>query len=168
VFAQALNNVSPRFTVNLRAMWEAANNRWNQWVLNYSQARQLDLLRNIGFESPSWEDLGYVLSGLVVAAALLGAAWTLWERRQMDPWLRLLGKAGGKLQKAGLEIPPNTPPRRMAELVLARSKDADKTTGGLHQWLLDMERWRYGAQPASTLRAMQRQFRQLAWPDKLP
>jgi transglutaminase-like putative cysteine protease len=167
VFAQALSNVSPRFTVNLRAMWEAANNRWNQWVLNYSQARQLDLLRNIGFESPSWEDLGYVLSGLVVVAALMGAAWTLWERHQMDPWLRLLGQATRKLQKAGLQVPPNTPPRQLAELVRARSAHAVGAEEGVHQWLLAMERWRYSAQPASTLRTMQRDFRRLAWPEKI-
>ena len=37
------------------------NNSWNQWVLNYTQSKQLQLLRNLGFSSPSWEDLSYVL-----------------------------------------------------------------------------------------------------------
>ena len=89
VFTQALNTVSPGFALNLREIWEAANNRWNQWVLNYSQARQLDLLRSLGFEAPSWEDLGYVLAALVVLASSVGALWTLWERYHQDPWLRL-------------------------------------------------------------------------------
>ena len=35
----------PDTVQRLRAVWEAANNRWNQWVLNYTQSRQLDLLR---------------------------------------------------------------------------------------------------------------------------
>ena len=74
VISQALLNVNPQFALNLRAVWEAANNRWNQWVLNYSQAKQLDVLRNLGFESPSWEDLTYVLIALVVCASLVGAA----------------------------------------------------------------------------------------------
>jgi hypothetical protein len=31
-------------------VWEAVNNSWNQWVLNYTQGRQLDLLKNLGFQ----------------------------------------------------------------------------------------------------------------------
>jgi hypothetical protein len=85
----------------------------------------------------------------------------------MDPWLRLLGQATRKLQKAGLQVPPNTPPRQLAELVRARSAHAVGAEEGVHQWLLAMERWRYSAQPASTLRTMQRDFRRLAWPEKI-
>jgi hypothetical protein len=56
--ATAMGTVmSPGMAQNLRAMWEAVNNGWNQWVLNYTQSRQLDLLKALGFESPSWQDL---------------------------------------------------------------------------------------------------------------
>ncbi|MEN9627100.1 MAG: hypothetical protein RJA10_326, partial [Pseudomonadota bacterium] len=51
--ANALTTVNPAMAQQLRQAWEAMNNRWNQWVLNYSQAKQLDLLRNLGFASPS-------------------------------------------------------------------------------------------------------------------
>ncbi|MDB5846772.1 MAG: transglutaminase, partial [Rhodoferax sp.] len=34
VFASAIGNVNPNLAANLRAAWEAVNNRWNQWVLN--------------------------------------------------------------------------------------------------------------------------------------
>jgi hypothetical protein len=77
---------------SLRAAWEAINNSWNQWVLNYTQSKQLNLLKDIGFESPSWEDLSYVLLAIVVLVALLGAAWAYWDRVEHDPWLRLLGR----------------------------------------------------------------------------
>ncbi len=72
-------------TTQLRAAWEALNNSWNQWVLNYSQAKQLDLLKNLGFDSPSWEDLGKVLAGIVTLVGLIGAIFTLWERHHQDP-----------------------------------------------------------------------------------
>jgi transglutaminase-like putative cysteine protease len=36
---------------------------------------------------------GDVLLWVLIAASLAGAAWTLWERSQHDPWLRLLGRA---------------------------------------------------------------------------
>ncbi|RYZ07885.1 MAG: DUF3488 domain-containing protein [Comamonadaceae bacterium] len=55
-FAGAIGTMSPALTQNLRAMWEAVNNGWNQWVLNYTQSRQMDLLKALGFDSPSWQD----------------------------------------------------------------------------------------------------------------
>jgi transglutaminase-like putative cysteine protease len=176
VFAQALSNVSPAFTLNLRAAWDALNNSWNQWVLNYSQAKQFQMLRNLGFESPSWEDLTTVLITLVVAASLLGAAWTLWERHRQDPWLRLLQLAGQRLTRAGLALPANTPPRQMAALLQAHTHSTHRTQTAQHdaiaQWLLRMEAWRYAPTTtpnATTLRkqslaTLQREFKQLPWP----
>ena len=37
----------------MRAVWEAVNNRWNQWVLNYSQNSQMDLLKKLGLNRPA-------------------------------------------------------------------------------------------------------------------
>jgi transglutaminase-like putative cysteine protease len=173
VFAQALGTVSPAFALNLRAMWDAVNNSWNQWVLNYSQAKQFDMLRNLGFASPSWEDLTYVLIAIVVAASLLGAAWTLWERSRQDPWLRLLHRATRKLQDAGLTIPANAAPRQLAALVQAVSP-AIAQRDAIAQWLLRLEAWRYapdstggsGAHAARSLGTLQREFGQLLWPAK--
>jgi protein-glutamine gamma-glutamyltransferase len=161
--AQVLGAVSPQFSINLRATWEAMNNRWNQWVLNYSQAKQLNLLRDIGFESPSWEDLSTVLMGIIVVASLCGAAWTLWERRQRDPWLRLLQGATGKLQRAGLALPEAAaqPTPRQLAAALARTQTPGTTPIG--EWLLRLEAWRYA--PHSTpLGTLQAQYRQLPWP----
>ena len=171
VFTQALVTVSPGFALNLRALWEATNNRWNQWVLNYSQARQLDMLRKLGFESPSWEDLSYVLIAIVVLSSLLGAAWTLWERHRQDPWLRLYHRATLRLQSAGLVLPPNTPPRQMAALLQARIPATDAGLASVHDWLLRLEAWRYAAHSAANplaLGPLQREFRQLPWPKRLP
>jgi hypothetical protein len=53
VFAAALGTVSPGLLSSLRESWEAVNNGWNQWVLNYTQSKQLDLLRNLGFSRPA-------------------------------------------------------------------------------------------------------------------
>jgi transglutaminase-like putative cysteine protease len=170
---QALARVSPAFTVQLRALWDAANNSWNQWVLNYSQTRQLNLLRNLGFESPGWEDLATVLIILIVAASLVGAAWTLWERSRQDPWLRLLHRAAQHLRKAGLNVNDNTPPRQMAALLRQHLGDNHASLAELSDWLLHMEAWRYapgsalGSAPGSApqqLATLQRTFRHLPWP----
>ncbi len=85
---------APGLAQHLRDLWEAANDRWNQWVLNYTQGRQMDLLRRLGFRSPDWHDLAAVLGGLLAVAALGAAGWAAWQRRQPDPWLRLLDRFG--------------------------------------------------------------------------
>ncbi len=164
--------ISPEVSLSLRVFWDAANNRWNQWVLNYSQNRQMDLLRNIGFESPSWEDLSYVLIGIIVVVSLLGAAWTLWDRYRQDPWLRLLHQVHQRLAKAGLTVPDSTPPRQVADLL--RQHWQGQVPSALIDWLLRLEAWRYAPLHASgtahnkpTLRQLQRDFRSLPWPDTL-
>jgi protein-glutamine gamma-glutamyltransferase len=161
VIATAFGSVTPNLAANLRAGWEALNNGWNQWVLNYTQSKQLDLLKNLGFQSPSWEDLSYVLLGLVVFVALCGAAWTLWDRRQHDPWLRLLGRTRKRLQDAGMALPAAAPPRQIAFLVTGRFGDRAQQ---LADWLLKLEAQRYARSPGASLAALQREFKHLAWP----
>ncbi|WP_027996895.1 transglutaminaseTgpA domain-containing protein [Simplicispira psychrophila] len=155
--------ISPGMAQHLRAVWEAVNNHWNQWVLNYTQTRQLNLLKALGFEAPSGQDLARLLASLVGAVALAGAVWALWERRQHDPWLRLLQRTRQRLARAGLSLPDSTPPRTMARLARAHfGTSADP----LAQWLLQLESLRYA--PVShahmPLHALRRQARQLPWP----
>jgi len=164
VVAEALGNFSPTLQAQLRATWEAVNNSWSQWVLNYTQGKQLDLLKNIGFKAPDWRDLSVVLLVLIVLASLAGAAWTLWERSQHDPWLRLLTRARKQLSRAGIDSTPATSPRQLALQVLARQGSQGQA---LHDWLMALELQRYGAASASRphpLRRLKQQFRRLAWP----
>jgi hypothetical protein len=157
--------MSPTLAQNVRAAWEAVNNSWNQWVLNYTQSRQLNLLKSIGFEAPSLEDLAYVLLYLLVGASLAGAAWTLWERSQHDPWLRLLGQARTRLAKAGLNVPETAPPRQMAAQAEARFGPA---AGALRDWLLKLEAQRYAKASPASLAALRGEFRRLNWPGLNP
>ncbi len=168
---QALTNLNPRFSLQLRVTWEAINNAWNQRVLNYTQGKQLDLLKNIGFESPSWQDLIYVLIGIIVLASLIGAAWTLWDKTQHDPWLRLLARARKRLTKAGIESTPATSPRQLAgEIQLKYPTEPGNRITEIHDWLMQLELQRYATdandRPAQTrhLSLLKRQFSSLAWP----
>ncbi|HSV53437.1 MAG TPA: DUF3488 and transglutaminase-like domain-containing protein [Burkholderiaceae bacterium] len=169
--ASVIGNVSPGLAAGLRSAWEALNNSWNQWVLNYTQSKQLNLLKNLGFDAPSWEDLGYVLIGVIVFVSLCGALWTLWEKREHDPWLRLLGRARAKLRRAGLDTGPAQPPRQIAALVTERLQPqwgSDATA--LREWLLRLEAHRYSRDDEKNgprglrLATLQREFNQLAWP----
>ncbi|MBC7603421.1 MAG: DUF3488 domain-containing transglutaminase family protein, partial [Ramlibacter sp.] len=161
VIASALGTMSPGLSANLRAAWEAMNNSWNQWVLNYTQSKQLNMLKDLGFESPSWEDLSYVLLGLIVAIALVGAAWTLWDKLEHDPWLRLLHRVRKRLVEAGVELPAAAPPRHMASAVTQRFGDAGRD---LAAWLLKLEGLRYAPSSATSINALQRELKKIPWP----
>ena len=168
VVVNTIATLSPGLMQTLRGIWEATNNRWNQWVLNYTQGRQLDLLRKLGFEAPSWEDLVLVMGGLLAVSALSAGAWQLWDRRQHDPWLRLLHRAQAMAQARGLETAGVATPRSLGRQALQHWGAAAQP---LQDWLLQLERQRY-AVPGSTgdsvmsptLKDLDRQLRHLAWP----
>lgn len=161
----AVVTVSPALAAQLRALWEATNNRWNQWVLNYSQAKQLDLLRSLGVDAPSWEDLVYVLAGLVFAAGSLGALWNAWERSRQDPWLRLLHRAQKRLAPLGLAPQAALAPRTMALWVQQQAWGTQPQGQALVQWLLRMEALRYRAAPQpDSLATLRTAWRRLNWP----
>ena len=139
--AGAIANVSPELLARLRDGWEAINNRWNQWVLNYARGQQLDVLKKLGFASPSWQDLALLLIGALSTLALAGAAWAWWDRHHTDPWQRQMARLRRTLRALGLPSGAHEPPRGLAQRVRARFG----TDGEALAALLDgLERQRYG------------------------
>jgi len=139
-------------------------------VLDYTQTRQLKLLKDIGFDAPSWEDLIYLLCAIVVAASLLGAAWSAWERQRQDPWLRLLQQARQQLQRAGFALPAHSTPRQLAELLEGSGNDSPESKAS-QDWLRRLEALRYDTTAApqrGQLTTLRRQLRQLNWPRSTP
>jgi hypothetical protein len=168
LLGQAVLTVSPDVAAQLRAVWEAVNHRWNTWVLNYTQSRQLDLLRRLGWQASDWTDLARALMGLVVAACAAGALWALWERRPNDPWLGLLEQARRRLRRAGCDLPSQATPRQMAASMPADWPPSRREH--IHAWLLRMEGLRYAAAPEHAeeagrrLATLRREFSRLPWP----
>jgi transglutaminase-like putative cysteine protease len=170
-FTKAADTLSPGLSAQLRAFWEATNSRWNQWILQYNQSKQMDLLRNMGFSAPELQDLSAVLLGLIASISLAGAGWMWWSRQAQDPWLRLLHRAARELRHQGIPVPTNATPRSIANLLLAQD-DADTNIVG---WLLRMEAWRYGrptmhhgvsptdSETRRAIRQLRRELRQLRW-----
>ena len=117
LMAGALGSVDPALLARLRANWETLNNRWNQWVLNYSRGQQLDVLRSVGFVAPAWEDLALLLIGALSSLALAGAAWAWWDRRRVDPWMRQMERVRSCLRALDVVARPHDAPRALAARV---------------------------------------------------
>ena len=138
--AGALNTMSPTLLAQLRRNWEAINNRWNQWVLNYSRTQQFDLLRNLGVGSPSWEDLALLLLQVLVGVSAAGAVWAWWDRRRVDPWTRLHARLRRTLGALGVATAAHEAPRALAQAVRARRGGAGDALATL---LDELDRLRY-------------------------
>jgi transglutaminase-like putative cysteine protease len=117
--AGTLDAMSPRLFAELRRALEAVNARWNQWVLNYSRGQQFDVLKQIGFDSPSWEDLGLLLAGTLSGLAIAGAVWAWLDRHHVDPWVRQLERIRRALRSLGIAAASHEAPRTLAERVRA-------------------------------------------------
>jgi transglutaminase-like putative cysteine protease len=141
LMAGALGSMNPALLAQMRNVWETMNNRWNQWVLNYSRGQQLDLLKDIGFHAPSWEDLSLLLIGALSSLALAGAAWAWWDRHRVDPWVRQMDSVRGALRMLHVDAADHDAPRTLALRVHQRLGDAGDT---LVQLLQTLDRQRYG------------------------
>ena len=157
----------------LRAVWEAVNNRWNQWVINYTQSRQLNLLQNLGFESPSWTDLLRLLTASLSALALLWLGWARLTRPKIDEWTQLMQEARERLQRHGIASSASMPARSLAAVVIEHwSQQASTLNKTLADWLLDMERIRYAPTTSGAptdlkpLRERWRALQRQNWPQK--
>ena len=168
LLAGAVAAINPTLLARLRDFWEAVDNRWTQWVLNYTQTRQFDLMRALGFEAPDWRLLVQILGALLASGALATAAWFAVRRRRQDPWQRLLAATRQRLAAAGLATTPASTPRALMHAVRAAAAVPAALRQPLAAWLLDMERQRYapgaaGENSRAALRALARRWRALPW-----
>lgn len=63
---------------NLRMRWDAVNNSWNQWVLNYNRQTQLSLFKSFGLKEIDWAQLSlifFIAGSLILALIALPLMW---------------------------------------------------------------------------------------------
>jgi transglutaminase-like putative cysteine protease len=106
-----LAQMAPAWMSRVRAAMDAANHRWNTWVLAYSRDSQLELMRDWGWEAPSGTDLMRLCMLVLVSLSLAGAAWLWWTRprQRPSPWTRPLWRIHRALTQAGMRPPTGCP-----------------------------------------------------------
>ena len=104
---------------SMRFQWEAINNSWNQWVLNYTPDEQKNLLRSLGFGNIDWQTLVLLLllAGGTVMTAL--AALLLGVRRKVDPLVAAYAQFCKLMARRGYPRHAHEGPRTYALRLLA-------------------------------------------------
>ena len=135
----ALRAIDPALWSGLRAYADAANHRWNTWVLQYSRQQQMNLLRDWGFRSPDWTTLLQVGAGAIGLIALVGLGWLAWQRphRRRSAWHKPLMRLHEGLIAAGWQAPAScpapAPAATWAQAVRQQSPDAQALLQGLSE-----------------------------------
>ncbi len=148
---EALGN-SAEILTRWRNSWEAVNNRWNQWVLNYSSNQQFELLKQIGFQAPRWENLAWILLGIGGTVMALGLLFAWWRHHHNDPWSTQMVALRHALRALGMQVADHDPPLALAQ----QTRQALSQRGeALAQALSALDDLRYGKTTSPTVLARQ-------------
>ncbi|OIQ90494.1 protein-glutamine gamma-glutamyltransferase [mine drainage metagenome] len=139
-----------------RFRWEALDNAWNQWVLDYNSRRQRDFLGSLGMNSPDWQQMAAALAGLggLLLTALTLWALTGWHHR--DPLQRAWERLSEKLAALGLARYRWEGPRDYCDRVVAALPNKAEEMRIIAEIY---ESLRYGAAPAPLLPELARRIR---------
>jgi transglutaminase-like putative cysteine protease len=107
----------------LRHGWDALNNTWNQWVIDYSDQRQRRFLDRLGIDIHDWRSVASAF--LICAAVLLGlGAWWMTPRPTIrDRTARVYARFCAKLARRGLQRSAHEGPLDFCQRVLETRPD---------------------------------------------
>lgn len=107
-----------------RLNWEAVNNRWNQWVLDYSARQQKSLLSSLGFHNPDWRTAAIVMIAAAILVMAMLALHLLRNRTKTTPIETLYRRFARILAAKGEHRAPDEGPHAWRQRLLASSASA--------------------------------------------
>ncbi|HWT72045.1 MAG TPA: DUF3488 and transglutaminase-like domain-containing protein [Oxalicibacterium sp.] len=128
----------------LRFRWDAINNGWNQWVLNYTPQRQKSLLRSLGFDNIGWKTLVLLAAAAGAAIMLAIAVPMLASRGRRDPIERVYESFCKRMARRGMPPHLHEGPRSYGERLASASLPVD-SKHAIEQFLALLETARYAA-----------------------
>lgn len=91
----------------LRNRWDALENDWNQWVIQYNTETQQGLLDSLGLQNVDWHHLVIAIVVVVCLSSLGMTGIVLWRRVPRDPVLERFAALERKLARIGLAREPH-------------------------------------------------------------
>ncbi len=145
----------------LRNTLDLINNGWNQWVLNYGQAQQLNLLAWLGLEDFGYQALVIALLVMVGIILLFVGLWLFSVRRlqQIDPLLAVYLAFCRQLATLGVERRAYEGAQDFAQrAALALPRYASQIHGISHLYMQLRYRQAEGAQAVQQFKQRVQQF----------
>jgi len=96
---------------DIRLNWDAVTNGWNQWVLNYTPARQRSFIRSLGFDDADWRTLIGLLFSVSVLVMAAIAYLLIMKRPKRDPVQAVYAKFCDEFARRGLRRAGHEGPR---------------------------------------------------------
>jgi transglutaminase-like putative cysteine protease len=126
----------------MRHGWDAINNGWNQWVLNYGSKRQMELLAKLGMTAADWGDMVLWLVLLSTGTLLVVSAWLfLKPAKTSDPIAAAYLRFCARLARLGFERGDTEGPVAYAQRAAAGRPDLAAPISRITQLYIDL---RYG------------------------
>lgn len=139
----------------LRQQWDALNNGWNQWVLNYTPERQKKFVEWLGFDNVDWRTMIALMIVLATAAVAIVVFPLILQQKKRDPLVALYDSLCNSMAKKGLPKLPHEGPRAYGERLTSEASPLPpEQKAALARFLKVYETVRYGANdetPAAAL-----------------
>lgn len=130
----------------LRQHWEAVNNGWNQWVLNYTPERQKKFLEWFGFEDVDWSTMALLMLALASIAVAAVVVPLLLQQKKRDPLVAVYDSLCNRMARMGFPRLPHEGPRAYCDrLTATESPISPETKTALARFLKLYETVRYGS-----------------------
>ncbi len=146
--------------LKVRQQWEAVNNAWNQWVLNYTPEAQRNFIRSLGFDNVDWRTLAMLMAGAGTLVMALIALTLLGNRQRRDPLEAVYEVLCRTMARRGYARHPYEGPRAYGERLAADAALAPEKKAALSRFLQVYETARYGT-PGTHANAALSQLRTL-------
>jgi len=102
-FAFSQNSFTIKIWQHLSLRWDAVNNQWNQWVINYGPKRQKEFLGQFGLQDINWSSMIFLIMAFS-AVIFLYLTFILLRTvpRNKDPVKSLYNQFCKKLSRCGI------------------------------------------------------------------
>ena len=129
-----------------RQMSDAIGNAWNQWILNYTPARQQGLLQSLGFSNPNWLTLILMMGALGLVTLICMALLLFRTHTRLSPLERLYLELCKMMEAQGYPRALHEGPRAYAARLSAQETTLPaKKRQAASRFLALYESIRYGA-----------------------
>jgi hypothetical protein len=136
----------------IRFSWDAVNNGWNQWVLNYTPDRQKSLLQSLGFGNIDWRTMTALMFAIGSVLTLLIAFPLLANRKKIDPLDAAYAKLSKQMAQHGYPRQAHEGPRSYSvRLLNSASRLTQEQKHAIKNFLIIYEAARYRPLEKSTL-----------------